>query len=457
MRPATRHTMTTFNFISNPLWIDKNLDRYGLRILYKEPISHFDQYRYRLETQNPDQIPQLRKRESQAFAFQLEIPMADIEEYQLIKILGALCHQRLGQAFDKHQRIEIGDIIYIYPVDSEGEYFYMDIYQMAVIDVDISKFIGYGLISADIRAWKALETIFFPGVKEIEGVICYKLGDPDFDGRETVFNLYGLLDAYRSQGLIGVAQTLQFSNKLWLATEICRIWNFSIDGKIPLGATKAGFYKANGATGCTFKGWLEQTIIDVVADRIPILIVSGYWRDFEGDILVLRDRLEKQARGAYQRLIGLNPALAPGLKDLEINSDLTIKLPVFDEEDYLNFIDFLMTAPEVEELMQELPAQAPILAGQVVYQEGEFALEFEDGDKRVLALGVVPEGEVEELRQQIQKRWIDGHYITNWGRYLYTKHGRISTWIVLPEVIYDSVEELKIGLGLTPGGKLVVA
>lgn len=494
---------------------DKYLKRWRVRNFLRQPVGRMGHFRYDIGGDaglTPQQHAILTAKQLNPFSFTLEKPLTLDEndtpvmitsehEFHLRQILSAWLTLKLNLDVKNFQtRTQLSSdhlhgIMYFIPL-SENDYIYMDTYQAANVDIDLTHLIGRGLISADPLAEKALKLHTLDRVIYIDGLYLYELDNPL---PRTVLEpqleiIQDEVQNLSENGHYVTSSTTYFTTKFWLGTEVANVWDFRFgpDRVIDLNYETKRFI-THFAPGPSLGIWLEKTLLRIVSGQIPQVMLTGSWSNLT-DLTNKQHRLHLATILAYRDVVAMNPCLYEAVADITVTPNLTICIPVFELADLQRFEEALMIqlprlhlykisktkiptaiaagkfwiydpdykipaepfvssthlagpaqfrmATAAEMGLYQFFAHTPVkiqLSGTVVLHGDFWDIDLGDmGQRHLFRIDTDLDKESQEqIRANLQQRWENGEFLTPWGKFMFAQHEIYSIFMTKPPVEVD--------------------
>lgn len=415
--------------ITTPFWLE-DLKKSQLQIYTSEPISHFGCRRYLVWFGSPEEEARIREREIAPLSYVSGIEREDVASYKIGLILAAYLKAKTG--------IEVSKVINrdgaFWPLDRNGVHFYVDTARAAYLNLEIDSIpAGYELYSSSdlIRDQTQDHSIFWT---KIPPLTLIKTGG--YPSPIPIHEVEGWVAARWETGTIPIKQSVFWSGKITLAKEFMRLWPDA--GSVSDGAATSSDQDADARVaqvihsewlGCEFKTWLEKALLDLVQDKVPTTRVS--W----GSVAQLEKLPATQEAATGDLLVKVYSKL----ELTQVLDEITIRSQTERGEEGIPGLSF--DGPKV-----------PIMVGEIGYDgDDTWFVTMDDGRTQEILAIYKLEGDpphLEPYLARLKQRWVDGHYVTAWGHYLYRTQGIISSHFVRPYQKYTSLAHFRSFLGL---------
>lgn len=489
---------------------DKILRRWRIKNFIRTPAGQMGHYRYNISSDaglTTQQHTLLQDKQINPFSFILEtavklddqngatLILSD-EEFNLRQILSAWLKLKLnlnGVSFQVSTTIADNNLIgtiFFTPLIFD-EYIYMDRYQAANVEIDLSKLVGHGLISANPLVDKALKKYPLDEVIYVEGLYMYKLNialpRSVLEDRLEVIN--NEIFQLSNNGQCVVKSTMYFTAKNWLATEVAQLWDFRFgpDRIADLSHDTKRFI-TDHTFGTSLSVWMEKTLLNIVLNKTPQVLVTGSWATLT-DMSNKSKRLYLAAILAYRDVVAKNPCLYDLVPDIQVLANLTICVPVFELVDLQLFEEslliqlsrlhnyhiskerrplaveingFWISDPSLEIIPESFvscsncsgPEQFKMaaaaerglyqffahqsredkLSGTVVLHGDYWNVDLGDrGQRSLFRINQDLDSQSEQqIRDNLQQRWEQGEFLTRWGRFMFEQHNIYSIFMTRP-------------------------
>lgn len=489
---------------------DKILRRWRVKKFIRTPVGQMGHYRYNIASDaelTTQQYNLLQDKQLNPFSFILEtdvklneqnaptLILSD-EEFHLRQILSAWLKLKLNisnTTFQISSTIaddNLSGTLFFTPLVSD-EYIYMDRYQAANIEIDLTKLVGHGLISANPLVEKVLKMYPLDEVIYINGLYMYKLNislpRSVLEDRLEVIN--NEIFQLSNNGQCVIKSTMYFTAKNWLATEVAQLWDFRFgpDRIVDLTHDTKRFI-TDYTFGPSLNVWMEKTLLNIVLNKTPQVLITGSWAKLN-DISNKSKRLYLAAILAYRDVVAKNPCLYDSVPDIHVLTNLTICVPVFEladlqlfEESLLSQLShihtyqisktqkplavelngFWISSPSLELIPESFvscsdcsgPEQFKMataaerglyqffvhqsrsdkLSGNVILHGDYWNVDLGDrGQRSLFRINQDLDKQSEQqIRDNLQQRWEKGEFLTRWGRFMFEQHNIYSIFMTKP-------------------------